>query len=84
MQNLGRFGKMKLNKVIFFCLFGNFLSVSIVGYIAKLAAAEKQIVPRQVCSELDRDGASEHLVHYDLFPRKKYTFGYSNPPNLTR
>ena len=71
LQNLGRFGKMKLNKVIFFCLFGIFLSVSIGGYAAKLAAAEKQIVPRQMCSEFDRDGASEPSVHYDLFLLKK-------------
>ena len=83
MQNLGRFGKMRLNQVIFFCLFGMFLSVSTGGYLAELAAVKKQIVPCQVCLKFDRDGAIGPLLHYDLFLQKKYTFGYSNPLNLT-
>ena len=83
MQNLGRFRKIKLNQVIFFCSFGMFLSVSTGGYLAELAAVEKQIVPCQVCLKFDRDGAIGPLLHYDLFLRKKYTFGYGNPLNLT-
>ena len=65
MQNPGRFGEAKLNKVIFFCLFGTFLSVSTGEYGTELTAPEKQIVPCQVCSEIDRDGAVGPLVHYD-------------------
>ena len=57
MQNLGRFGETNLNKVIFFCLFGMFLSVSTGGCADELAAAEKQLVPCRVCLEFDRDGA---------------------------
>ena len=75
MQNLGRFGEIKLNKVIFFCLFGMLLSVSTSGYVAELAAAEKQIVYCQVCLEFDRDGAIGPLVHYDFFPK--------NTPSVT-
>ena len=70
MQHLGRFGKMKLNKVIFFCLFSMFLSVSTSEYVAELAVAEKQFVPCEVCLKFDRDGAVGPLVHYDLFHRK--------------
>ena len=65
MQNLGRFGETRLNKVIFFCLFGMFLSVSTGGYGTELTAAEKQLVPCQGCLEIDRNGAVGHLVHYD-------------------
>ena len=83
MQNLGRFREMKLNKVIFFCLFSMFFSVFTGGYLAGLAALEKQIVPCQACLKFNRDGAIGPLVHYDLFFRKNYTFGYNNPLNLT-
>ena len=76
MQNLGRFRKMKLNKVIFFCLFGMFLSVSTGGYLAELAAVEKQIVPCEVCLKFNHDGAVGPLVHYDLFLQK-------NTPSVT-
>ena len=48
-----------------FCLFGMFLSVSTGGYGTELTAAEKQIVPCQVCLEIDRDGAVGPLLHYD-------------------
>ena len=65
MQSLGRFGETKLNKVIFFCLFSMFLSVSTGGYGTELTTAEKQIVFYQVCLETDRDGALGPLVHYD-------------------
>ena len=61
----GPFWETKLNKVIFFCLFSMFLSVSTGGYGTELTAAEKQIVPCQVCLEIDRDGAVGPLVHYD-------------------
>ena len=44
LQILGRFGETKLNKVIFFCLFGMFLSVSTGEYGTELTAAQKQIV----------------------------------------
>ena len=49
---------------------------------AGLAASGKQIIPRQVQSEFDRDVAVGSLVHYDLFLRKKNTFGYINTLNL--
>ena len=75
MQNLRRFGEMMLKKVIFFCLFGMFLSVSTGGYVTELASSEKQIFPCQVCVEFDRNGAVGPLHHYDLFLQKKYTFG---------
>ncbi|MAU78555.1 MAG: hypothetical protein CMN48_06285 [SAR116 cluster bacterium] len=65
MQNLGRFWETKLNKVIFFCLFSIFLSVSTGGYGTEFTAAEKLIVSCQVCLEIDRDGAVGPLVHYD-------------------
>ena len=65
MQNLGRFGETKLNKVIFFCLFSMFLSLSTGGYGTELTAAEKQIVACQVCLEIDRNGAVAPLVCYD-------------------
>ena len=65
MQNLGRFGETKLNKVIFFCLFSMFLSASTGGFGTELIAAEKQIVPCQVCLEIDRNGVVGPLVHYD-------------------
>ena len=65
MQNLGRFGETKLNKVIFFCLFNIFSSVSTGGYATELNAAEKQVVSCQVCLEIDRGGAVGPLVHYD-------------------
>lgn len=65
MQNLGRFGEMKLNKVIFFCLFSMFLSVLTSGYVPELAASEKQTVPCQMSLEFDRDGAVVPLVYYD-------------------
>ena len=65
MQNLGRFGETKFNKVISFCLFSTFLSVSTGGYRTGFTAAEKQIVPCQLCLEIDRDGAVGPLVHYD-------------------
>ena len=64
MQNLGRFGETKLNKVIFFCLFNMFLSVSTGGHGTELTATEKQIVSCQVCLEINRDGALGPLVHY--------------------
>ena len=64
MQNLGRFGETKLNKVIFFCLFSMFLSVSTGGYVTELAAAEKQIVAFQVSLEIDRDGEVGPLINY--------------------
>mgnify|MGYP001296893766 CR=1 FL=1 len=83
MQNLGRFREMKLNKLIFFCLFGMFLSVSTAGYVAEPAAAAKQIVPCQVFLETDRDGEIRPWIHCDFFPQRKYSFGYSNPLNLT-
>ena len=60
-----------------------FLSVSTGGYGTELTAAENQIVPCQVCLKFDRDGAIGPLLNYDLFRQKKYTFGYSNPLNLT-
>ena len=65
MQNLGRFRETKLNKVIFFCLFSMFLSVSTGGYGTEFTAAEKQFVPCQLCLEIDRNGAVGPLVHYD-------------------
>ena len=65
MQNLGRFGETKLSKVIFFYLFGMFLSVSTGEYGTKLTAAEKQIVPCRVCLEIDCDGAVGPLLNYD-------------------
>ena len=74
MQNLSRFGEMKLNKVISFCLFSMFLSVSTGRYVAEFAAAKKQFVPCQVCLEFDRDGAIGPLVHYDLFLLKNIRF----------
>ena len=70
MQNLGRFGETKLNKVIFFCLFGMFLSVLTGGYGTELTAAEKQIVSCQVCLKINRGGALGPLVHYDRFLQK--------------
>ena len=79
MQNLGRFGEMKLNKVTFFCLFGMFSSVATVGYLAELAAAEKQIVSCQVCLEFDLDSIIGALVHYDLFLQKN-TFSVTAIP----
>lgn len=63
--NSGPFWETKLNKVIFFCLFSIFLSVSTGGYGTELTAAEKQIVPCQLCLEIDRDGAVGPLVHYN-------------------
>ena len=65
MQNLGRFGKTKLNKLIFFYLFSMFLSDSTAGYGTELTAGENQIAPCQVCLEIDRDNAVGPLVHYD-------------------
>ena len=65
MQNPGRFGETKLNKVIFFCLFSMFLSLSTGGYETELTAVEKQIVSCQVCLAIDRDGALGPSVHYD-------------------
>ena len=65
MQNLGRFEETKFNKVMFFCLFSMFLPVSTSGYGTELTAAEKQIVPCQLCLEIDRDGEVGPLVHYD-------------------
>ena len=61
----GPFLETKLNKVMFFCLFSMFLSVSTGGYGTELTAAEKKIVSSQVCLEIDRDGAVGPLVHYD-------------------
>ena len=61
----GPFWKTKLNKVMFFCLFSVFLSVSTDGYGTELTAAEKQIVACHVCLEIDRDGSVGSLVHYD-------------------
>ena len=63
MQDLSRFGETKLNKLIFFCLFNMFLSVSTGGYGTELTAAEKQIVSSQVCLEIDRDSALGPLIH---------------------
>ena len=57
--------EMKLNKVMFFCLFSMFLSLSTGGYGTEVTAAEKRIVPYQLCLEIDRDGAVGPLVHYD-------------------
>ena len=82
MQNLGRFGEMKLNKVILF-LFSMFLSVSTGGYGTQLTAAQKEIVHCQVCLEIVRNCAVGPLLHHDLFFRKKYTFGYSSALKLT-
>ena len=65
MQNLGRFGETKMNNVFFFCLSGMFSSVSTSGYKTELTAAEKLIVPCEVCLEIDRDAAVKPLVHYD-------------------
>ena len=79
MQNLGRFREMKLNKVIFFCLFGIFLSVSTGGYVSELAAAEKQIGPCQGCLEFDRGGAIGPLAHHDLYPQKNTPSGKAIP-----
>ena len=81
MQNLGRFGETKFNKVIFFCLFSTFLSVSTGGYRTGFTAAEKQIVPCQVCLKIDGGSVVGPLLHYDQFLRKK-TFGYGIPLNL--
>ena len=61
----GPFWETKLNKVMFFCLFSMFLPVSTSGYGTELTAAEKQIVPCQLCLEIDRDGEVGPLVHYD-------------------
>ena len=61
----GPFWETKLNKVMFFCLFSMFLSVSTGGYVTELTAAEKQIVSCQLCLEIDRDGAVGPLVHCD-------------------
>ena len=83
MQNLGRFGETKFNKVIFFCLFSTFLSVSTGGYRTAITVAEKQIVPCQVCLEIDRGSVAGPLVQYDQFLRKKYIFGYGIPLDLT-
>ena len=65
MQNLGRFGDTKLNKVIFFCLFSMFLSVSTGGYGTEFTAEEKQIVSCQMCLEIDRDGVLGPLAYCD-------------------
>ena len=65
MQNLGRFGETKLNKVIFFCLFNMFLAISTGGYGTELAAAKKELVAFQVSLEIDRDCAVGLLIHYD-------------------
>ena len=65
MQNLGRFGEIKLKKVTFFCLFSMFLSVSTGGYVAELVDSEKQIVSCQVRLKFDRDGAVGPSVYYD-------------------
>ena len=61
----GPFWETNLNKVMFFCLFSMFLSVSTGGYGTELTAAEKKIVPSQVCLGIDRDGAVGPLAHYD-------------------
>ena len=61
----GPFWETKFNKVMFFCLLSVFLSVSTGRYGTELTAEEKQIVPCQVCVEIDRDGAVGPLVHYD-------------------
>ena len=79
----GPFLETKLNKVMFFCLFSMFLSLSTGGYGTEVTAAEKQIVPCDVCLEIDSDSAVGPLVLYGWFFRKKYTFGYSIPINLT-
>ena len=76
MQNPGRFGEMKLNKVILYFLFSMFLSVSTGGYGTQLTAAQKEIVHCQVCLEIVRNGAVGSLVHHDLFFRK-------NTPSVT-
>ena len=81
MQNLGRFGETRLNKVIFCRLFGMFLSVSTGGYGTELATAEKHIVPCQVCLEIDRDGAVFGPLR--LVSPKKNTVGFSITLNLT-
>ena len=65
MQNLGRFGETKLDKVIFFCLFSIFLSLSNGGYGTELTVAGKQFVPCQVCLEIDREGTVGPWGHYD-------------------
>ena len=59
----GPFWEMKLNKVMFFCLFSMFLPVSTGGYGTELTAAEKQIVPCQLCLEIDRDSEVGPLAH---------------------
>ena len=75
LQNLGRFGETKLNKVIFFCCFSVVLSVSTSGYLAELTATEKQLVLSQVWLEFRHDGEIGPLVHHDLFLWKKHTLG---------
>ena len=65
MQNLGRFGETKFNKVMFFRLFSMFLPIPTGGYGTELTAAEKQIVSYQLCLEIDCDGEVGPLVHYD-------------------
>ena len=61
----GPFWETKLNKVMFFCLFDMFLSVSNGVYGTELAAAGKEFVPCKVCLEIDREGAVGPWVHYN-------------------
>lgn len=67
MQNQDRFGKIKVNWVKFFCLFGVFLSFSAGVYMSELVAAETKSAACQVHLEFTRDEAGGQLVHYRLF-----------------
>ena len=53
-----------------------FLSMSTGGYLAELAAVEKQIIHCEVCLKFNHDGAVGPLVHFDWFLRK-------NTPSVT-
>mgnify|MGYP001470222103 CR=1 FL=1 len=60
----GPFWGNKVEQGNLFLFVWHVLSVSTGGYRTELTAAEKQLVPCQVCLEIDRDGAVGLLVHY--------------------
>ena len=71
MQYQGRFGEMKLNKVIFCCLFVMFLSVSTGGYAAGLVATESYTNPSQVRLEFALNDTGGLFVLYRLIMQAK-------------
>ena len=71
MQNQDRFGKIKVNWVKFFCLFGLLLSISAGVYMSESAAAETKNVPCQLRLKFTRDEAGGQLVRYRLFLQVK-------------